>query len=93
MLAVTNAGLLAICAVVGVCISTATLVYGWVRDRQKEREQSRSEAIGQSAANRDRLDDLYVSMVGRPADDESGLPAVEGFVQITERRLHALEQR
>lgn len=91
MLAVSDAGVLVICAIIGACISAATLVYGWVRDRQKRTADERGQAIGSAAANKERLDDLYVAMVGRPADAE-GLPAIEGFVQITERRLARLEE-
>lgn len=85
---VTTASIVAVCAVVGVALSISTLVYGWVRDRQRHRADSEKEAHHQD----ERLDALVLAFFGRTAPNESGLPPVEGFMDGTNRRLEHLER-
>jgi hypothetical protein len=96
--ALTIPDVLAVCAVLGAAVSMATLVHGWMRDRQDRARLERNTNAELAKANaevigeiREELDRLIGTVIGFAADN--GYPAREGFMQEHERRLVRLEDK
>jgi predicted TPR repeat methyltransferase len=88
---------LVICAVLGAAISMATLLHGWVRERQDKAKSERDATSVQARTNTEVIDKLHddltkltETVVGRAPINS--YPAVEGFMQQHSRRLEQLER-